>query len=177
MRSRYKIFCDEGVFFITSTIVDWIPVFCNKKYFEILIDAIEYSQKNKGLKVYAYVILDNHFHMIVSGNRLTNIIRSIKSYTAKEIIKQLRKEKKHSILDQFKGNKLNHKKECTYQIWQEGYHPQAIISEDMLEQKVDYIHLNPVKRGLVLEAEQWKYSSAEYYESGRQGVIKIDEIE
>jgi len=177
MRNRYKVISDENLYFITSSIVDWIPVFCNEKYFEILISAVKYSQHNKGLKVYAYVLLDNHFHMIVSGNKLSNIIRSIKSYSAKEIIEQLKKDKRHSLLDQFKVNKLNHKRECTNQVWQEGYHPQAIISEDMLEQKAAYIHLNPVKRGLVLEPEQWRYTSAQYYESGRQGVIKIDEIE
>lgn len=82
MRSSYKILNKEGVFFITSTIVDWLPVFTNENYFKILTDSFTFCQKNKSLKIYAYVILDNHFHMITSCEVLSNTIALLKMFTA-----------------------------------------------------------------------------------------------
>ncbi|WP_240502548.1 hypothetical protein [Methylocaldum sp. 14B] len=49
--------------------------------------------------------------------------------------------------------KRHHKTESTYQIWEEGNHPQLIESEAVMRQKMDYIHQNPVKRGYVDQAE------------------------
>ena len=71
MRSRYKITDQDGIYFITSTIVEWLPVFTNLPYFQIIIDSLKFCIKSKALKLYAYVILDNHFHLIVSGFQLS----------------------------------------------------------------------------------------------------------
>jgi putative transposase len=89
MRSNYKILNQKGVYFVTSTIVDWIPVFTSSKYFSILIDNLKFYQKNNRLKIYAYVILNNHFHLIVSNENLSKTIQSFKKYTAKQIIENL----------------------------------------------------------------------------------------
>ena len=67
MRTRYKVIDDEGYYFVTSSIVEMIPVFTNEKYFQILIDSFKFCQKEKGLKIFFYVLLDNHFHLITSG--------------------------------------------------------------------------------------------------------------
>ena len=174
MRTRYKISDNVSLYFITSTIVEWLPVFTSDKYFNILIDAIMFNKKNKKLKIYAYVIIDNHFHMIASAEDLSNILSSIKSFSAKRIIDELQKDKKDWLLYQFKFSKLLHKKECTYQVWQEGFHPQQILTENMLQQKFDYIHMNPVKRGLVAEPYHWRYSSAAFYYKDEPREIEID---
>ena len=177
MRTRYKISEDSSLYFITSTIIEWLPVFTNEKYFNILVDAVKYYQQNKKFKVHAYVILDNHFHMLISGEDLSKTLSSVKSFTAKRIIEELCNDKKDWLLHQFKFSKLLHKKESTYQIWQEGFHPQQILTESMLQQKFDYIHMNPVKRGLVNEPYYWRYSSASFYYKDEIGDIKIDEID
>jgi putative transposase len=70
MRSHYKIYDPEGVYFLTSTIVEWIPIFTSKTYFDILISSIIYCQANLGLAVFAHVILDNHFHMVSLASEL-----------------------------------------------------------------------------------------------------------
>lgn len=174
MRSHYKIINQDGIFFITSTIVEWIPVFTSEKYFKIIIDSMKHCRNEKNLKIYSYMILDNHFHMIVSGENLTETIGSLKGFTASEIIKQLRVDKKDWLLNQLKYYKLKHKVKSSYQIWQESFHPQEIVSDEMFQQKLDYIHFNPVKRGLVMKPEDWRYSSASYYILGKEGEIKID---
>ncbi len=176
MRSRYRIYNNEGLFFITSTIIEWIPIFTSEKYFDILINSIKFCQTNKGLRVYSYVILDNHFHMIVKDEYLSETMKSLKSFTAQKIVEQLQNDRKSWLLNQLEFYKLNHKKESSHQVWQESFHPKEILTDDILEQKLDYIHFNPVKRGLVIEPEHWRYSSAGFYYTGTEGVIKIDEL-
>ena len=118
-------------------------------------------------------MLDNHFHMIVKDDGLTDTMKSLKSFTAKNIIEQLRADKKMWLLNQLEYYKLNHKTTSIHQVWQESFHPKEITTDEILEQKLDYIHFNPVKRGLVTEPEHWRYSSAGYYFKGVEGVIKL----
>jgi REP element-mobilizing transposase RayT len=176
MRSRYKIYEPGQIYFITSTIVQWIPVFTRKAYIDILLDSLKFCRSNKGLKIFAYVILDNHLHLLVSGENLSNIIKDFKRHTAREILNLAQKEKKLWLLNQFKFYRLKHKTDSDYQVWQEGFHPKLITSEEMLQQKIEYIHDNPVRIGLVEKSEDWLYSSARnYFEL--EAVLDIDFLE
>jgi len=176
MRSSYKITVSDGIYFITSTIIQWLPVFTSTAYFDIIIRSLKFCQENKGLKLYAYVILDNHFHFIVSGIDLRNTIKSLKMFTAKEIIEQLQRDRKEWLLDLLAYYKKRHKTYSQHQVWQEGYHPQLIISEEMLVQKIEYIHYNPVKRGLVDVPEHWRYCSARNFELNDHSLMRVDPL-
>jgi putative transposase len=174
MRSRYKIIDEGQVYFITSTIIQWIPLFISEKYFEIIIESLKFCRKEKGLKIYAYVILENHFHLIVSGDKLETIIQSFKRHTAKKILENIRNDNKDWLLNQLSFYKLKHKKNSEHQLWQEGYHPELILTDEIFTQKVNYIHFNPVRRGYVSDPSHWKYSSAEIIMNGGKGVLEID---
>jgi len=176
MRSRYKFDLEQGLYFITSSIVEFLSVFTSDPYFRIITNSFSYCRQNKNIKIFAYVILENHFHLLISGVNLTNVIRSIKRHTAREIIKQAEKEKNLQLLNSFKYFKKRYKNESNYQVWQEGAHPQYIFSLEMLEQKMDYIHYNPVSRGLVENPEDWLYSSARNYHC-LDSVMEIDKLE
>jgi len=176
MRSRYKITEKEGIYFVTSTIVEWIPVFSSKEYFEILIETLKYCRANKNLKLYAYVIMENHFHLIVSGPDLSNIMRSLKRHSSRQMIKHLEEQNKKWLLNQLAYYKKRHKIESTYQVWQEGFHPELIFNEKMLVQKIEYIHYNPVKRGYVDLPEHWRYSSARNFVLDDHSVMEIDPL-
>ncbi len=180
MRSRYKIIEEKCIYFITSIPIfigiEWIPVFTSEPYFKIIIESLRFCQKNKALKIFVYVIMDNHFHLIVSGEKLSDIISSLKKHTAKKIIEQLQSDKKLWLLNQLKYYKKKYKKYSTYQIWQEGFHPQLISSIEMLDQKIEYVHFNPVKRGFVTSPEDWKYSSANNRDLNGETILKIDEL-
>jgi len=176
MRSRYTIRELGGPYFVTFTVVKWIPLFTRKPYFDILIDSLQFCRQHKGLKVHAYVILDNHLHLVVAGEKLTDIIRDFKSYTAKLLIARLEQDQKTWILNQFQYHKQSTKTKSAYQVWQEGFHPQQIISEDMLQQKIDYLHHNPVRIGVVEQPEDWVYSSARDYAGGK-GLIELDTLD
>ena len=177
MRSHYKITDDQGVYFLTSTIVQWLPVFTSLQYFQILIDAFKFCQEQKGFQFFAYVILDNHFHCIAQAPDLSGTMASIKKFTAKMILQQIEKDHKSWLLNQLAYYKKRHKTESLHQVWQEGSHPQLIQSENMLVQKINYIHYNPVRRGLVEQPEHWRFSSARNFINGDQSTIRIDKLE
>ena len=176
MRSRYRVLESKGIHFITSTTVQWLPVFTSDKYFRLFINSLKYCQKYKDLKIYAYVILDNHFHMIVSANNLSNTIQSLKRFTAQNIISLAEKQSKEWLLNQLSYYKKGHKLNCRHQIWQEGFYPEYIMSDKMLFQKINYIHNNPVKRGYVDKPEYWKYSSARNIILDDHSIIELDSL-
>ena len=176
MRSRYRITADDGIYFTSSTIIEWLPVFIHKDYFDILIDTFKYCRQYKEIKIYAYVILENHFHAIVAGNNLSNVFRSMKRHSARAILKLAKTKDKKWLLNQFNFYKKRFKKDSDFQIWQEGFHPELILNEKMLVEKVDYIHFNPVKRGYIDKPEHWLYSSARNYILNDHSIIEIDEL-
>lgn len=83
---------NEELYFITTTVIDWIDIFTRPKYKHIIIQSLEYCQKNKGLKIYAWVLMSNHLHAIVSTDSehsVSDIFRDFKKYTSKQIISEL----------------------------------------------------------------------------------------
>ncbi|MBT3260233.1 MAG: transposase, partial [Deltaproteobacteria bacterium] len=139
---------------------------------EILLDSLRYLMKD-GLKLYAYIILENHLHLIAQSGQLDRDMARFKSYTARELIRFLKENKVKTILDQLAFYKKAHKRDRAYQFWQEGVHPEWIQNEIIMRQKIEYIHQNPVKRGYVDKPEHWRYSSARNY-LGEPGLIGVD---
>ena len=171
-RSSYKFVDKDQPHFMTFTIVEWLPLFSNPDIVEIIFDSLRFVQRERGFVIFAYVILENHMHMIASCSDLRKTIKEFKSYTATEIVTYLKENKARSVLDMLRRAKLSHKTESIHQVWQEGSHPEQIISEEMMRQKIEYIHNNPVKRGYVDESEHWRYSSARNY-AGEKGLIEV----
>jgi REP element-mobilizing transposase RayT len=118
------------------------------------------------------VILENHVHLIASAPNLSQELKAFKSFTARRIIDLLEQNRAQVLLDQLEFHRLRHKMESRYQVWQEGSHPQLIQDEEMLRQKLEYMHNNPVKRGYVDDATHWRYSSARNY-ADLAGLIEV----
>lgn len=171
-RSRYKITEPQQAHFLTMTINHWLPVFTRPDTVNIVLDCWKYLQENTNMKLYAYVILENHLHFIAESKDLNKQVQQFKSYTARQIIDYLKGNQVKHLLKQMVYHKKAHKTQSIYQVWEEGTHPQLIQNVDMLRQKIDYIHHNPVKRGYVEKAEHWCYSSARNYQ-GKAGLIEI----
>ncbi len=110
-----------------------------------------------------YVVLENHVHFIASGEDLAKQVGDFKSYTARRIIDYLEERHVHTLLEGLAYHKSRHKGDRDHQLWQEGSQPKMIESEEVLIQKLEYIHNNPVKRGYVSEPIHWRYSSARNY--------------
>ncbi len=111
-------------------------------------------------------------HLLVQSQQLDRDIACFKSFTAKRLICYLDQNNVRLILDQFAFYKKAHKHDRAYQFWQEGVHPEWIQNEAMMQQKVEYIHQNLVKRGYVDNAVHWRYSSARDYD-GLPGLLEV----
>jgi putative transposase len=171
-RSRYRIFETEFAYFMTGTIVAWLPVFAHPPFVEIVLDSWRFLQRERGMQLFGYVILENHLHWIGRAANLSEQVGRFKSFTARGIIDELEKRGYQELLDELRFFKLHHKIDQTYQLWQEGSHPEQIQSDEMMLQKLEYIHNNPVRRGYVDEPAHWRYSSARDYE-GKKGLLDV----
>ncbi len=175
MRSRYRVNEKEQAHFVTSSVVAWLPVFTKAVRCDILVESLLYCRKEKGLKVYAWVILDTHFHAIVASSDLSRVMADLKRHTARRLFEQLESEKAEWLLNQLAYFRAAHKTESDRQFWQEGFHPQAIPSDEIMQQKLEYLHINPVERGLVASPEHWRYSSAHEWLAGAVPVLRCDD--
>lgn len=120
--------------------------------------------------------MEHHLHLVATGEHLSREIRIFKSYTARQIIDWLERYNHDQILRQMKFFKRRHKVGQEYQVWQEGSHPQLITSRSMLNQKLDYIHHNPVRAGYVESPGHWRYSSFKHYD-GKDCLLPITVVD
>ncbi len=178
--ARYEILDQFGLNFVTITIVDWIDVFTRKEYKDLIIESLQFCQKNKGLLIYSYVIMTNHLHLIVQAGKtlpLSDILRDFKKHTAKSIIKSIEKNTKESrkawMLEKFLYHGHHYSNNQKYQFWQRGSHPILLFTPKVIRQKIGYIHANPVVQGFVENPEDYWYCSALYYQEER-GPLKVD---
>ena len=175
-RSRYKFFSDEnGPYFLTCTIINWLPLFGFPEIATIILDSLKFLIKNERIDLHGFVIMENHLHLVATSQDMSKEIGNFKSFTARSIIDFLEEYNYHQILAQLEFFKKRHKIDQRYQFWEEGSHPELIFNPEMLSQKLDYIHYNPVKKGYVDEPVHWRYSSYRNY-LGQEGLLPIEII-
>ncbi|MFO8101821.1 MAG: transposase [Dehalococcoidia bacterium] len=171
-RSRYRIFDNYYPYFLTATIVDWLPLFSDPLVVNIILDSFQFMQKNDRLTIYAYVIMENHLHLVASSANLTKEIGNFKSYTARQVIDYYKHDNQQVLLSLSMAKKP-FKDDRDYQFWQEGSHPQQIQNREMMRQKIEYCHHNPVRKGYIDKSEDWHYSSARDY-AGKTGPVEVN---
>jgi REP element-mobilizing transposase RayT len=180
--SRYRIYEQHGLNYLTLTTVGWIDVFSRQRYRDIVIESFKYCQTHKGLHIYGYVIMSNHIHIIVhtEGYELSNVLRDFKKFTASSILKSIQKDpesRREWLMYLFKYYAKLDTTNREHQFWQSDNHPIALWSQDVIWQKLDYIHLNPVRAGIVSKPTDYIYSSAGDYFLHKQGLIRVDLVE
>jgi len=171
-RSRYRFAEPDRPHFLTCTVVEWLPVFTRHEAVQILLDSWAYLQRHDGLRLYGFVVLENHLHAVAQARDLPDTWTRFKSYTGHRVIDLLEANGAEALLKRMRFAYKAHRNDRDHQFWQEGSHPQGIEGEAMLRQKLKYIHENPVKRGYVDEPEHWRWSSARNY-AGQKGVIEV----
>ena len=167
--------------FITATVVDWIDIFTRKTYRDTVIECLDYCIVNKAMVLYGYVIMSNHIHLIVqsSDGKLSDLIRDFKKFIATKILEKIQIEnesRREWMLQRFKLATESHSRNKNYQFWQYGNHPEEIYTNKFMWSKLDYIHLNPVRAGIVEKASQYIYSSASNYVCDT-GLLKIEKAD
>ncbi len=172
MSFAYKIHNQQGVYFVTCTVNQWVDVFTRNTYKEIVLDSLRYCQREKGLLIYAWVIMSNHIHLIISTSKdsLSDILRDFKKYTAKQIFLSIGSNPQESRRRWMQWL-LKEKDDIVF--WQEGYHGEEITSSAFYKIKENYIHLNPVRAGIVLREEEYIYSSCADRYGIRRGLLDL----
>jgi REP element-mobilizing transposase RayT len=161
--------------------VHWIDVFTHKNHKISIVESLEYCQNEKGLVIYAWCLMSNHLRLVVKSTNsdLSGILRDFKKHTAREIIKNIKEEpesRREWLLRAFEGAGKNLKRVTNYKFWQDGNHPIELDSNNLIDQKIEYIHQNAVEELVVANAEDYLYSSARDY-AGHNGLLKVEIIE
>jgi len=169
MASSYKITDERVLYFLTFTVVNWIDAFTRDIFRDIFYDSCKFCIKNKGLQIYAYCIMTNHIHLIANSNKnpLADIVRDLKAYTSRQVRLSLEKttseSRKKWMMNTFIFRGTYSSNNYDFQFWERGYHPVILDSNFKIDQRLEYIHRNPVKQGLVSEPTHWLHSSATFY--------------
>lgn len=178
MSEKYKVKNPEGLYFVTCTIVGWVDLLIRPAYKEIIINSLKHCKAKKGLIVHAYVLMSSHVHLLLStkeGESLPDIMRDFKRFTSRELIKEIKsinESRREWMLNKFAYEAQRQKRGRDYKVWQDGFHPIELLSPEMVIQKLEYIHNNPVTEMIVDETVDYIYSSARQY-AGESGMLEV----
>jgi REP element-mobilizing transposase RayT len=177
MPTGYQIKNQSAAYYLTFQIVFWIDFFSYKKYRDVIIESLKFCQQDKGLEIFAWVIMSNHIHLLARSNEdnLSGTIRDFKKYTSKaliELISTSGDSRKEWMLRLFRHAAKRQNKTGNFQVWTHENHAIEVYGNSFIQSKVDYIHNNPVRAGIVGRAEDYKYSSACAY-ADQEGLLEI----
>jgi REP element-mobilizing transposase RayT len=148
--------------FFTATILEWKPLLLDDLYKDVVVNSLRFLATEKRIEVHAFAIMINHIHIIwriVEPYKKENVHQALLGFTAKTFIKDLQQKNSHH-LESYRVNARDRK----YQIWERNPLSVSIWTEEVLKQKLNYIHLNPVKAGYCEYPETYKYSTARLYD-------------
>lgn len=181
---RYRILDQQGLNYLTCTVVGWVDVFTRASYRDIILESLSYCQEAKGLRIFAYVLMSNHLHLIAKTDGeqpLSAVLRDFKKFTSRKILEAIengnesRKEWRLHVFSYYARQNANNRH---YQFWDQDNHPIALVSPKVIWQKVDYIHNNPVRAKWVEKAEDYLCSNARNYALENQDcLLEVDLLE
>lgn len=172
MSKKYKCHNQSGIYFISFSVKDWIDVFTRTIYLDIVVDSLDYSISKGDINLYAWCIMSNHLHLILKARNKTigDFVRDFKKFTSKKIIRAIKENPSESRKEWLLELFLVKNNRC---FWARGYHPIELWSTEIFQQKLDYLHDNPVVSGMVRKPEHYVYSSANDY-NGVKGLLVVD---
>ncbi len=155
----------------------WYPVFVSGPYFKIVLDSLNYLRGNRSLLVHAYVIMPTHLHAIVTATNddLSEVMRDFKRFTARSIEKQAEEDGTRLLTWLFKNSGRDARAKS--KVWQDEFHPEVVYTRDFFAQKADYMHANPVRKGLGRDPGHYYYSSAVAFERAEMEPLEIDWVD
>lgn len=176
MSRNHKIHDQEDLHYLTYATVGWVDVFTRPAYKDIVVESLRHCQREKGLALFAWCIMSNHVHLIARarpGHKLQDILRDHKKFTAKAVVKAIEDNPQESRREWLLAHLR--KPDGGIQLWQHDLHPVWLRRVDIIQQKLRYIHRNPVEEGVVEEPHHYLYSSARD-EAGLPGMLKLETI-
>ena len=175
--ARYR--ADENLpYFCTITVLDWLPVLIEARYIDPIIESLRFCRQRKDLVLFAFVVMPNHIHLVAAaGEHLHPVMRDFKRFTSRTIHDRLKHDGRGTYLGWLEGATQHARRQRgELGLWQDGFHPQALYSRAVFEQKLNYLHENPVRKGLVRHSCDWWYSSASFYDGREDVCMEVDVI-
>jgi hypothetical protein len=171
----YRIGPDAAVYFVTYSVVEWLPVFVSDSFCNIITNSLSYCHDHKLLRVNAYVIMPTHLHAIVfdseyDSRRLENTMTDFRKFTGRTLSDICAKHMPRCFTETLRAAAPDDRER---RFWQPSRHPIALETEKFWRQRLDYLHENPCRKGLVLRADLWRYSSAAYYHSDGHSAVDV----
>jgi putative transposase len=147
-------------------------------YLRIITNSLAYLRRERGLAIHAYVIMPTHFHAIVTAVKddLSAIMRDFKRFTGRAIYTQA-EEDGNQLLAWLLRKAAEKEPRNSIKVWQDEFHPEVVYTGDFFRQKADYIHANPIRKGLAANPQEWHYSSAKQYLGEEGGPLEVDWLE
>ena len=151
------------LYFTTATILNWYPLLKDDIYKDVVIESFRFVVNNKRATIWAFVIMENHIHLIwqiLAPFTLSDVRRDMLKFISQTIKNDLVRKGEYHILKNF----VVRKSDRHLQIWQRNPLSIAILFEPVLQQKLNYIHRNLLRKGK--DDIAYKYSSASFYATG-----------
>jgi REP-associated tyrosine transposase len=159
MDEKFQVSRDSQALYITAVTKDRLPVFRKDGINKVMCEALNEAQNSGGFLIFAYAIMPDHLHLLTNQPRTSaEVLRYLKGITARRVIDYLKVNQYESSLAKLRHEEW--KREHTHSLWQQEKNVFSVFSESMFMQKVNYIHLNPVRAGLVERAIDYRWSSA-----------------
>lgn len=181
MATRYRFGDSAYPYFITFAVVNWIDAISRPAYKDIIVESLKYCQQEKGLIINGWIIMNNHVHLISRCKTsfvLPDVIRDLKKFTSRKIEEAIRQNtsesRKEWMLWMFKRAGQRNSNNKDFQFWQQDNHPVELYGYETLKQKLNYLHDNPVRAGIVYETWHYKYSSAMDYCTCMSGMLELE---
>ncbi len=174
---RYFITDQHAIYFLTFTVVDWIDVFTRPDYKLIITDALNYCASHKALEIFAWVLMTNHLHLIARSHppfRMSDVIRDFKKFTSKKLVAaigELPESRREWLLHKFEYHAKATGRAKDFKLWRDDNHA-VQVEGSMLQQKIEYIHNNPVRAMIVSTAEEYLFSSASVYAGSKKVMVQ-----
>lgn len=162
----FRISRDNPAFYLTAVTKDRLPIFRTNKLAQVMCNALKEARRSGKFLIFAYVIMLEHFHLVTDSKvDSKDILRFVKGIASRRIIDHL---KEHSHNDSLEKLKVKHRSDGSdYSVWQRHPNTRLLWSEQMLWQRIQYTHLNPVRAELVEHPNDWRWSSARIWHGRR----------
>jgi REP element-mobilizing transposase RayT len=163
---------------VSFAVVGWLDVFTRNECKDLVLESLKFCQKNKGMEIHAWCIMTSHVHLIfrsIENQKLELLLGDFKRFTSRNVTKAIRENPRESrkefLLDYFKKEAEKTSNTTNLQFWRHDNKPIELWSNKVIQQKIDYIHNNPVTEGIVFRPEDYQYSSAPDY-AGEKGLLE-----
>ncbi len=175
---HYRIVEGVGLYYVTFTVIEWLPVFIDETACKIITESLNFCIKNKHLRVNAYVIMPTHLHAILfdaefDPERLKSTLDDMRKFTGRQLLDHAAHHLPKAFTQEFQQHAG---KDRQRRFWQPTQHAVGIFSYAFWKQKFDYLHYNPYRKGLVLHPEDWPFSSARFWLKGETNNVQLSDV-